>query len=178
MIDENEVAFKMRLDERIIPVVPETDNSFMKVTISAEVFYKGNLHPTRRLLQADPLLTGRVQSHTMDTAFYINRRGRSIEKCLMDPKAPDATIKLQLIAEADALPTVLNGMEYARTLTTQINKFMNVDVFSVDRVETCAPDCTVIVDSVFGHKRRLQQDEEGLRESHVNVWLHLASKDI
>jgi len=174
-IDENEVAFKMRLDERIIPIVPETDNSYMKVTISAEVFYKGNLHPTRRLLQADPFAAGRVQSHTMDTAFYVNRRGRSIEKCLMDPGAPVATLKLQLIGEAAELPNVLTGPQYATTLAMQLNAFMNVDAFSVRRVETCAPDCVVVVDQGFGDQRRLQEAGGEPRQAHVNVWLEVAS---
>jgi len=178
-IDENEVAFKMRLDERIIPVVPETDNSFMKVTISAEVFYKGNLHPTRRLLQVDPL-TARAQMHTMDLAFNINRKGRKIEKCLMDPKATDATIKLQLIGEEASLPDVLSGVEYATTLKSQLNSFMNVDAFSVYRVETCAPNCIVVVDSGAGYQRRLQAggDDDEPTQAHVNVWLQIDSTSV
>jgi len=179
-IDENEVAFKMRLDERIIPVVPETDGSFMKVTISAEVFYKGNLHPTRRLLQIDPTAAGRVQSHTMDTAFFINRRGRSIEKCLMDPKAPEAMIKLQIIGQAESLPNVLTGQDYARTLSMQLNTFMNVDAFSVHRVQTCAPECVNVVDSGFDSNRRLQEldEEDEPRQAHVNVWLKVESTKV
>merc|ERR1719376_647224 len=147
MIDENEVAFKMRLDERIIPVVPETDNSYMKVTISAEVFYKGNLHPTRRLLQADPLAAGRSQSLTMDTAFYVNRRGRDIEKCLMDPTTSEATMKLQLVGEVDQFPNVLTGPQFAATMAMQLDKFMNVDrTFSIDRIQSCTPDCITVLD--------------------------------
>merc|ERR1719334_821494 len=70
-IEENEVAFNMRMDERILPVGPNSDNSFVTITIEAEVYYKGNRHPTRRLLQTDTPAGTRNQKHAMSVGSWL-----------------------------------------------------------------------------------------------------------
>merc|ERR1712048_1142225 len=62
-VDENEIAFKMRLDERIIPVGPLTDNSHISLTVEAEVYYKGNKHATRRRLQTGAAAPSEIEGN-------------------------------------------------------------------------------------------------------------------
>merc|ERR1712198_92715 len=69
-IDENEIAFKMRMDERVIPVGPRTDNSHVTITIESEVYYTGNQHPTRRRLQTGEQLQRQRSSKSMMHRVY------------------------------------------------------------------------------------------------------------
>merc|ERR1719471_2420412 len=41
-IEENEVAFNMRMDERILPVGPASDNSFVKVLTESKTWKQGS----------------------------------------------------------------------------------------------------------------------------------------
>lgn len=51
-VGEKDIAFGFRLDERVIPVDRyNNENSQVSVTVEAEVYWKGNKHPTRRRLQ-------------------------------------------------------------------------------------------------------------------------------
>merc|ERR1719461_1335541 len=53
-VGEKEVAFAMRTDERVIPVdTTDNEDSNIRITVRAEVYWKGNRHTTRRLLQVN-----------------------------------------------------------------------------------------------------------------------------
>lgn len=94
-IEENEIAFKLRLDERIIPVSPETDDSHMKVTVEAEVYYHGNRHPTRRRLQNDGPGDLRSQASIQSLSLPV-RYKNSMQICHVDENLREATIDLTL----------------------------------------------------------------------------------
>jgi len=51
-VEEKDIAFGMRLDERIIPVDRyNNENTKVAMTVEAEVYWTGNKHPSRRRLQ-------------------------------------------------------------------------------------------------------------------------------
>merc|ERR1719350_645435 len=84
-IDENEIAFKMRLDERVLPVGPLTDNSHITVTVESEVYYIGNQHPTRRLLTAGTAAApATYQQHVKSMMHAIYYKPANVNMCKLD----------------------------------------------------------------------------------------------
>lgn len=103
-IDENEIAFKLRLDERIVPVGPYTDDSHVGVKVEAEVYYKGNRHPTRRLLQVDDSFNMRSQRSIATHSVPIHYKAAALKTCMVNESAPSATINLVLDFGKNRMP--------------------------------------------------------------------------
>jgi len=172
-VKEKEVAFKFRLDERIIPITPETDGSWMKMTIQSEIYYKGNLHPTRRrLLQESPRRNARQQRHAMDLTIPIEARGRALDICHVDPEEKHVEMMLQLhYTSQKNMPNVLNAMSWSSGFSMQLNAFYTNGVKSIGvrKVDRCDGEtCITIMDKGRQPSRRLQ---DGEFSSHVNVFL-------
>lgn len=157
-IDENEIAFKFRLDERVVPVSPPLDMSYLTCTIQAEVYYKGNRHPTRRLLQADAdNAKTRQQAHVMTTAFSVQRK-TDLKKCLVDEAQRKGTIQLQLLyPDAKKLPSLSSSSTWSTTLAMQIEKTLGVrNTITVGQVKVGGK--AIYAKGRGQNRRRLEED--------------------
>jgi len=145
-IDENEVAFNMRMDERILPVKPSSDESFARVTIQAEVYYKGNRHPTtkgfadggnRRRLQAGEAQTRR-QAHSMSVGYNIFNDKR-LRTCSVDNEDDHGAVRLKFaFNSARDMPTAGDMAGFTSDITMQIDEYHNAQgSVSVEHVERC-----------------------------------------
>jgi len=137
-IDENEIAFKLRLDERIIPVGPKTDASSMKITVRAEVYYVGNRHPSRRLLQVDSSGSRRKKQEAVQTIVHaIRYRKHELKTCMVHKKAELAHIHLKMEFSNKLPPTVSEANQWAGSFGFQLESSMNLKrVIKVTRMET------------------------------------------
>merc|ERR1719499_1473248 len=172
-IDENEIAFKMRLDERAIPVSPELDYSYFVASIQAEVYYKGNRHPTRRLLQEGPGDI-RGQTHVMETAFTINHQiDLKANRCVVDSNQMEGSLRLQLTyTDPKKVPVVENSSTWASTFGHQIEAALGARrQVSVTRVQ-------VGNDAIFQKgNRSTRRMENGDMSVNVAVELKVTSND-
>merc|ERR1719195_2445066 len=138
-IDENEIGFKMRMDERIIPLKPRaTDGSFVAVTIEAEVYYKGNRNPTRRRLLQAGRKNERRQRHSMNTSYAVYAR-ETLAKCNVGDDQTEGHLELHLVYEnAEDMPEVSASLDWATSLTAGMNDFLGYDrAVSVGKVSRC-----------------------------------------
>merc|ERR1719222_693131 len=140
-IEENEVAFNMRMEDRILPVGPNSDNSFITVTIEAEVYYKGNRHPTRRLLQTDQPAGQRNQKHAMSVGYGVQHRP-AIDTCVVDNKQEEGMVKLSMVYGSSDMPKAGDMSTFVSELSMQLDAFLQVrGAVSVEKVERCDKDC-------------------------------------
>jgi len=173
-IDENEVAFNLRMDERILPVKPSSDESYATFTIEAEVYYKGNRHPTtkgfeggdtgfgdnRRRLQGDaPAL--RRQAHVMSVGFDIFNNKR-IRTCAVDNNDEFSAVQLKFaFNSAREMPTAADMASFTSDITKQIGEYHEVEgAVSVEQVERCeSKDCRMLYarKSHAGYRRRMEE---------------------
>jgi len=125
-IDENEIAFKMRLDERVIPVGPLTDNSHITVTVESEVYYIGNQHPTRRLLQAGQQ-NYQKQQHVKSMQHNIYYKNPKVAACALDDKLTKANLDLSLdFSKSGKAPTTpVEANTFAMNMKMQIESALN-----------------------------------------------------
>jgi len=171
-IDENEVGFQMRMDERIIPLKPKaTDGSFVKVTVESEVYYKGNRHPTRRLLQVDQTAPSR-QNHSMATAYRVYREG-NLAMCNMGEDTTEGELELELtFTEAGTMPTAASSLDWASRLSLQLDTYLEVrDAVTVARMEQCNEQAC---STIYFEGRRAQRRLEG-EATYLKVHLNIAS---
>lgn len=170
-IDENEVAFKLRLDERIIPVGPKTDNSHVKFTIEAEIYYIGNRHPTRRLLQApatvtQPTLNRQLNIQTL--AHPVKFKAKLVNTCFVSDKQSHGTLNLVLDYGTNPMPTLGDANTFALKFGMQLEAHLQVQkAVKVTKIEKCDNGCQVLLDSKKTSNRRLQST--GASELHVTL---------
>lgn len=173
-IDENEVAFNLRMDERILPVKPSSDESYATFTIEAEVYYKGNRHPTtkgfenggnrRRLQQADAPQppASRRQAHIMSVGFDIFNNKR-IRTCAVDNNDEFGAVQLKFAYNsAREMPTAADMASFTSDITKQIGDYHQVEnAVSVEQVERCeSKDCRLLYarKSHAGYRRRMEEE--------------------
>jgi len=169
-IDENEVAFSMRMDERIIPLQLGTDNSFVTVTIQSEVYYKGNRQPTRRLLQTNG--GDRRQQHTMQTSYSVYPK-RSLSKCNVGEETTQAKLSLDInFAEQADMPSVASSVDWTTGFSTQLESFLGVrSALRVSKLQRCTDKgCELFYEEEKIHLRR-RLDEK----TYLKVELEIAS---
>lgn len=157
-IDENEVAFKLRMDERIIPLKPAaTDGSFVTLTIESEVYYKGNRNPTRRLLQAAPKI-GRNQKHIMSASYPVYAK-KTFDKCNVGEDIQEGHIQMSLSFEEEAdMPSTAVSLDWAARLTHQLESYLETPgVVKVAELAQCNDDhkCQTIYVESRAPRRRL-----------------------
>merc|ERR1719204_1231810 len=156
-IDENEIAFKMRLDERVVPVGPLTDNSHVTITIESEVYYIGNQHPTRRRLQVgEERLQRQVSSKSMMHRIYY--KGTEIESCDMDEDLDEVQIDVLFDYDTSRMTApedVNEANNWAMNLKMKLESHLDIkNAISVTKVEKCVDkDCTMYI-STKPTKRR------------------------
>lgn len=170
-IDENEIAFKMRLDERIIPVGPDTDNSHITLTVESEIYYRGNRSPTRRLLQADSQ-PARQQINVQSLTHPVRYRAATVTTCDIDTAADSATLDFSLEFGANAIPDVTSVNNWALNMKMQLEQHIGVqDSITVSKVETCnGQGCSVLINARRPvNRRRLQSSNS------VHVTLDISS---
>merc|ERR1719326_2451282 len=174
-IEENEVAFNMRMDERILPVGPNSDNSFVTITIEAEVYYKGNRHPTRRLLQTDTPAGTRNQKHAMSVGYGVQHKP-AIETCVVDNKQEEGMMKLSMsYADEKSMPKAGDMATFVSQLTMQLDAYHEVrGAVSVEKVERCDKRCTMMYARGAEKSSRRRAEVAG---AHLNVYLKFASVD-
>merc|ERR1719461_922956 len=173
------------MDERILPVKPSSDESFARVTIEAEVYYKGNRHPTtkgfasggnRRRLQAEEAQSRR-QGHIMSVGYNIFNDKR-IRPCSVDNADDNGAVRLKFaFNSAGEMPTAGDMASFTSDITMQIDEYHNAQgSVSVEHVERCDDGhCRVIYtrkslaknglrrmegSASEGSARRLQEDDK------------------
>jgi len=156
-IDENEVAFAMRMDERVIPLKPNvSDNSYVTVTIQSEVYYKGNRHPTRRLLQSGP--NTQRQIHSMSKSYRVHP-ATSLKKCNIGEDMTQGRIELEMtFDEEKAFPTAASSVDWASRFSLQLETFLEArDSISIARMEQCNEKAcsTIYMEGRRSNRRRL-----------------------
>lgn len=167
-IDENEVAFKMRLDERIIPIGPQTDNSHIMLEIEAEVYYKGNRHPTRRLLTTTPPAERRQKQLSIQSlAFGIKYKGNPLTVCPVEVAAEDVGIELLLDFGSNRLPTVSDANQWSVNFGYELGKHIGAQANAIQIVRMRSASGTLL-DVNGGDLRRLES-------GHLEVKLHVSS---
>jgi len=158
-IDENEIAFKMRLDERVLPVGPLTDNSHITVTVESEVYYIGNQHPTRRLLTAGTTAAPyQKQQHVKSMMHAIYYKPANVNMCKLDEALTTTDMTLTFDYKNMAAPaTAVDANNYALTMKMQMETHLNtMNAITVSRVEKCdSSGCTLFVDVAKPSNRRL-----------------------
>jgi len=174
-IDENEIGFSMRMDERIIPLKPnETDGSHVTLTVQAEVYYKGNRHPTRRLLQFGGPNGDRRQEHSMSKTFNIARK-QDLSKCTVAEDTHETYLSLNLeYSEASDMPSVSSTLDWASRFSMQLDGYLGSrNSVSVKKVEKCnAKKCQMMYYEGSEKKVRRRIEEEA---THMKVELKIAS---
>merc|ERR1719461_2684526 len=141
------------MDERILPVKPSSDESFARVTIEAEVYYKGNRHPTtkgfasggnRRRLQAEEAQSRR-QGHIMSVGYNIFNDKR-IRPCSVDNADDNGAVRLKFaFNSAGEMPTAGDMASFTSDITMQIDEYPRAQgAVSVERVERCDGKCRLI----------------------------------
>merc|ERR1719510_717494 len=157
-IDENEIAFKWRLDERIIPVGPKTDFSHVKITVEAEIYYKGNEHPTRRRLQGGAPGQDRRQAMVNTVIHGVHYSPDNVKSCMLHDNAENAVLDLGLDLGKDT-PTEANVNEWALNMKMEVESRFDIPgSVRVMKVETCSRGCQIIYaqDRAQHNQRRLQ----------------------
>merc|ERR1712198_330733 len=166
-IDENEIAFKMRMDERVIPVGPRTDNSHVTITIESEVYYTGNQHPTRRRLQTGEQLQRQRSSKSMMHRVYY--KGTEIESCDMDEDLDEVEIDVVFdydTSRSKAPEDVNEANNWSMNLKMKLESHLDVkNAISVTKVEKCVDkDCTMYLST---KPRRMEFEGEKVYASLV-----------
>lgn len=125
-IDENEIAFKLRLDERIVPVGPKTDDSHIKMTVESEVYYKGNRHPSRRRLQGlNPgFLNKQLSVQTYSVPIHF--RKPELKKCELRPTESSAVLDMTLkFQDMNDFPDTHGATDWAATMEVQLGNIVS-----------------------------------------------------
>merc|ERR1712083_178865 len=170
-IDENEIAFKLRVDERIVPVGPHTDDSHMRIEVLAEVYYKGNRHPTRRRLQGGGSQPLRSQQSIQSLSVPVHYRAAEMVACPVNEKAHEAVINLTLkYGNTAAIPDSTGIPDWIATFVYEMEA--SIGARSALEVRRVQHGGTVLFEKHFKHgSRRLETDE-------VQVQLHVKGNGV
>jgi len=179
-IDANEIAFSLRLDERVMPV--DVPNSPITITISVdvEIFYHGNDNPAqsagrrrlkvelpRRRLQDGTIQETRKQEAQVRDSFGIVKRPNLLY-CPLKSALSSAGFALDILMDQTEIPanerdalTWINDMRFGIANALGISASASVKIYQVD---SCADNtgCTQVFP---GGRRHLA----GMRYSRVYV---------
>lgn len=153
-IDLNEIGFSIRLDERVIPVDLPNDQAVVTISVDSEVYYHGNINPTRRRLTytAQPrrrslqgnedLLT---QNNRLTDTFAIGKRSQ-LNWCNLDSNIAHK-FRLDIAMDSLLLPRRNNARGDADRLKLSLIQhfaadFNDIDVLQVDQCgmdDACVP---------------------------------------
>lgn len=150
-IDPNEIGFKLRLDERVIPVDLPNDAAVITIDVESEVYYWGNVNPGdpvtrrtltyvfhRRDLQSED--DRQVQRYIISETFGITPRS-VLSWCSLNADK-SATFRLDMAMDSLQMPTThtidADVMALKLGLTQHFQTLLNsIDVVGVDQ---CSDD--------------------------------------
>lgn len=146
-VDLNEIAFSIRLDERVIPVDIPNDQAQITVSVDSEVYYYGNDNPviTRRNLvlkrrRLESEIT-RVQHFRVSDSFTVPKK-RFLDYCLTNPNSE--TVGFQMDMEMDRLELPnrhnANAKRIEMKYTLQQYFFADVDEIEIIAMQLCSSD--------------------------------------
>jgi len=138
-IDENEIAWAFRLDERIIPMDPDIDNGEIRIWVESEVYYIGNYQLTRRRIEGElpsrrrlQDLTGptRVQDLITSASFSIRPQRHELSSCNMHALETEATLTLEFqmstVKMATVFGTDVEAIDWSILLGLQMEEVMRM----------------------------------------------------
>jgi len=175
-IEENEIAFRLRLDERIIPVGPLIDDSHIRITVEAEIYYRGNRHPTNRRRLQGPAggeagnlrKQAMIKSHSLPVTYRSN-----MKECTVRQDAQNARIDLVLTyGNQENMPRI-----------DDVNDWSNVLAFEIERLARCPKSLSVwnvknnkqnLFSTLNSNVRRLEK----LSDNEISVQLNIASNGV
>jgi len=161
---EKEVRFKLRLDERIFPMKPVQgsmngqddpgtldtsaggfDQTNIRMTVESEIYYRGNKHPTRRMLSSNRRLqegrAERMLQNSVSSNPLVLRpptpRNDPLQTCLIDEARQDATLVLWMSVEDRYIPTAETSGDWETNFVYEISNIyglidpMQVQVLSL-----------------------------------------------
>lgn len=150
-IDDNEIAFSLRLDERVMPV--DVPNSPISITIrvDVEIFYHGNDNPggrrslkvelPRRRLQDGTIQEQRMQTGRVQDMFGIVKRP-GLLYCPLKSALSSAGFSLDLLMHPTEIPdnrrSALADITFMRMKIGEvldINPTTSVEIYQVDNCD-------------------------------------------
>jgi hypothetical protein len=170
-VGEKEVAFAMRTDERVIPVdTTDNEDSNIKLTVRAEVYWKGNRHTTRRLLQIEGsgIDTTRnpnaaFASSVKDVRFAVKGKGVENEVCVVNPEYRTTHVDIWTALEGRA-PNAVTVRDLADELQVGLAGLLDLqrfDTIQIESIEKCEDKfvCSSVLYRANTGSRRLQQSD-------------------
>lgn len=139
-IDPNEIAWKVRLDERAIPVDLPNSNSQITIQEDIEIYYYGNENPVRRRLSESKQLSSqglRQQKQTLTDTFSISKS--KLEYCDMNPASAYAGFKLDMTLDRLDIPVATNLNEHIQTFKYQLGQYLQTQLQRIEiyQVNSC-----------------------------------------
>lgn len=173
-IDENEIAFSIRLDERSIPVDVPNSPVDLTLKVDAEVFYHGTdtapdssvgrrtLRQTmRRNLQGEAEdLDRREESQVVDRFLYTKRPNIASCDSIHSTNLQWTGFELDILTDPTDIPNTMNAPDAVVDLKYAIAKEFGVSFSELDiyRVDSCAGErCQQVYPRTF-RRRVLQAD--------------------
>eukprot|EP00494_Astrolonche_serrata_P002068 UN02074 len=162
-IDMNEIAFSLRLDERVIPVDVPNNQAQITIMVESEVYYHGNNNPAgygrrRRKLQfnasspeeiveseeeiiiLDTLRQdGQMENNRVQTTIPVVSHVPDFPYCPLNPTAKTAGFLLDF--DTTDLPSSGNAISKVIDLKYSLTQFFNVANWgdlSIDAVSVCS----------------------------------------
>jgi len=144
-VDANEVAFSLRLDERVIPVDHPNSPSIITISMDVEIYYKGNTNPARRRmtirrdLQEDLSSYEDEQRHqSLRVAEVLSVPRRPVSYCPLKSSLAYTGFHLSMIADPMELPTHENINDHVMATRHQLSQYLDIPtdqlhIFQVDR---------------------------------------------
>lgn len=146
-IDLNEIGFSIRLDERVIPVDLPNDEAVVTISVDSEVYYHGNVNPSRRRLtynmrprrrelQGDEGLLS--QNNRLTDTFAVTQRSQ-LSWCNLDSNTAH-TFKLDVVMDSLLLPKRHNVEDDINALKLALVQHFaatmsDIDVLQVDHCD-------------------------------------------
>lgn len=171
-IDQNEIAFSIRLDERSIPVDVPNSPVDLTLKVDAEVFYHGtttspdssvgrrSLHQTVRRTLQDNDLDRREPTQVLDRFFYTKRPEIATCDSLLTQNVQWTGFELDILMDPMEIPTTMTAPASVVDMKYDIAKEFQVSFTDLEiyRVDSCAGDsCQQVYPRTF-RRRFLQED--------------------
>lgn len=188
-VGEKDIALSLRLDERMIPVNPiagsgqgatgtyvdtkangGSDQTNTRLTIEAEVYWKGNKNPTRRRLSTEDIAPEQQMQTitTSPTIFLLNTILSAPEVCTLDESGTSThDMTLWLTVDEDHCPDKKSVQDWSTKFEYTLGSVLGMKSWNqlkVNEVVTCdSPvECEIILD---GHDQRRLMGKRYMRVS-------------
>jgi hypothetical protein len=153
-VDADEIAFGIRLDERVIPVDIPNSPADLTLRMDVEVFYEGVDNPSRRALtvgQERRRLTGVGGERTTSVSFSTSVTKPKFAYCTLNPNLQYTGFKVSLVQET--YPTESTAADFVLKHRYEIARYLGADwtKISIYRVDNCIDsDCDTVYPALSG----------------------------